>query len=115
MDDDDAVARYLDGIAPAVRPLYDRLAGLIRADFPEATVALSYEMPTFRVGDRRLYVAAWKQHVSLYGWGEDRDGGFVERHPELTSGRGTIKLRPKAAAAIDDEELRALIAGALGA
>ena len=72
-------------------------------------------MPTFCVGDRRLYLAAWKQHVSLYGWAEGRDGCFVERHPELTSGRGPIKLRPKDAATIDDDELRAVIAGALGA
>ena len=114
-DDDAAVAHYLDGISPAVRPLFDRLAGLIHASFPQATVALSYDMPTYRVDDRRLYLAAWKQHVSLYGWGEGRDGGFVDRHPELTSGRGTIKLRPKDAATIDDEELRALIGGALGA
>ena len=110
-----AVAAYLAAIAPAVRPLFDRLDGLVRAAFPEATVVMSYDMPTYRVGDRRLYLAAWKQHVSLYGWSEGNDGGFVARHPELTSGRGTIKLRPKDAAAVDDDELRALVTGALGA
>jgi uncharacterized protein YdhG (YjbR/CyaY superfamily) len=106
---------YLTTIAPAVRPLFDRIDGLIRAAHPDVATTISYDMPTYVVGDRRLYLAAWKQHVSLYGWSEGRDGGFVERHPELTSGRGTIKLRPKDAATIGDDELRALVAGALGA
>jgi uncharacterized protein YdhG (YjbR/CyaY superfamily) len=113
--DDGAHQAYVTGIAPAVRPLFDRIDGLIRGAFPAVTTTISYDMPTYVVGDRRLYLAAWKQHVSLYGWSEGRDGGFVDRHPELTSGRGTIKLRPKDAAAIDDDELRSLIAGALGA
>ena len=111
-----AVESYVAAIAPGVRPLFDRIEGLIHSSFGsgEVTVGMSYDMPTYQRGDRRLYVAAWKQHVSLYGWSEGRDGGFVARHPQLTSGRGTIKLRPRDAAAIDDEELRALVIGALG-
>jgi hypothetical protein len=108
------MAAYLDAIGPRVRPLFDRIHDLILAAYPDATIGLSYRMPTYGVGDRRLYLAAWKQHVSLYGWSAGDDGGFVARHPELTSGRGTLKLRPKDAVAVSDYELQALIAGALG-
>jgi hypothetical protein len=51
--------------------------------------------------------------VSVYGWRAHRDGGFLARHPALSSGKGTIRIRVKDAEGISDEELRALPGGAL--
>ena len=109
----EAVREYVDAIPAASRPLFDRLHDLILAAYPGAAVVLSYRMPTYRVGDRRLYVAAWKHGVSIYGWQQDRNGGFVDRHPTFSSGRGTIRLRPEDAAGIADDELSELLRGAL--
>lgn len=50
----DAFRQYIDGIAPEFRPLFDRVDRLTRALHPEATVGISYAMPTYRVGKRRL-------------------------------------------------------------
>lgn len=111
----DAVQEYVDAIAPEHRPLFDRVSGLILEAFPETSPTLSYGMPTYRVGERRLHVGAWQHGISIYGWGKDRDGGFTTRHPELVSGRGTIRLRPKDAAGITDDELRGLVRAALEA
>ena len=110
---DDAVRRYIDGIEPANRALFDRVHGLIMDAHPEATVSISYQIPTYRVGQRRLYLAAWKHGVSLYGWQADRDGGFSERHPDLLSGKATLRLRHDSADAIPDAELRDLALAAL--
>ena len=110
---DDAARAYIDAIDPDHRPLFDRIQRLIVADHPDVDVVISYQIPTFVVGGRRLYVGAWKHGVSLYGWGADEASGSVARHPELTSGKGTIRLRPADAAAIDDVELGALLRGAL--
>ena len=57
-------------------------------------MALSYGMAGYRVGRRRLNLGVWKHGVSVYGWRRDRDGGFVAKHPELSSGKGTIRIRP---------------------
>lgn len=111
MDED--VQQYVEAIPAEQRPLFDRVQGLILAAFPQARVYLSYKMPTYEVGSRRLHVGAWTHGVSLYGWDADRDGGFVERHPELSSGRGTIRIRPRDAAEISDDELTQLLRGAL--
>ncbi|HET9556091.1 MAG TPA: DUF1801 domain-containing protein, partial [Actinomycetota bacterium] len=81
----------------------------------DASVSISYGIPTYRTGRRRLYLGAWKHGVSLYGWGQDRDGGFGARHPELVTGKGTIRLRPEDAGAIGDTELQALVEAALDA
>ena len=105
---------YIDAINAEHRPLYDRLQGLILEGFPDATVSVTYGIPTFKVGKRRVYLGAWQHGVSVYGWQDNRDGGFTERHPELLSGKATIRLRPEDAEEISDDEFRTLIAATLG-
>lgn len=110
---DDAVREYIDAIPADHRALFDRVHDLILEVAPEAEVVISYEIPTYKVDRARLYVGAWKHGISLYGWGEGRDGGFIGRHPELRTGKGTIRLRPEDAEAISDDELRELARAAL--
>ncbi len=112
---DEAVQGYIDAIAAEHRPLFDRLHRLILAVHPDATVVLSYQIPTYKVGNRRLYVGAWKHGLSIYGWQQGTDGAFIARHPGLKSSKGTIQLRPKDAAAIPDDELSELFRSALDA
>ena len=110
---DDAVKAYIDAIAPEQRPLFDRLHRLVLKTRPDAEVVLSYKIPTYRVGRKRLFLAVWKHGVSIYGWNQGEDGGFGARHHELITGRGTIQLRPADLAAIPDEEFRDLVRAAL--
>ena len=112
---DDEVRAYIDGVAAEHRPLFDRLHRLIIEVRPDTELVLSYQMPTYKVGRRRLYLAAWKHGVSIYGWAAGQDGGFVERHPELLKHKATIQLRPKDAEHITDDEFRELVEAVLGA
>ena len=111
---DPAVHDYIDKISPEHRPLFDRVDRLIRSVAPDASVRISYGIPTYEVGKKRLYVGTWKHGVSLYGWGPGGGGGFVERHPELKTGKGTIQLSADAAAGLSDDELKRLVRAALG-
>jgi hypothetical protein len=104
---------HVDGIAQEFRPLFDRLHGIVMAAHPDATLALAYDMPTYRRGKRRLNLGVWKHGVSVYGWRRDNDGGFASRHQDLLSGKSTIRIRPSDAAGITDEEFVGLLAGAL--
>jgi uncharacterized protein YdhG (YjbR/CyaY superfamily) len=110
---DQAVQGYIDAIAPEHRPLFDRLHRLILAAHPDAAVVLSYKIPTYKVGRRRLFVGAWKHGVSIYGWPQGRETDFVARHPGLRTSKGTIQLRPEDAAGISDAELDDLVRAAL--
>ena len=112
---DEAVQTYIDAVDPAYRPIFDRVHRLIMTAHPDADVVLSYQIPTYKVGKRRLYVGAWQHGISIYGWGQDRDAGFTARHPALKTGKGTIALRPEDAAGIPDDELRDLVRAALEA
>jgi uncharacterized protein YdhG (YjbR/CyaY superfamily) len=112
---DDGVDRYIEQIAPELRPMFDRLQRLILEVHPDVDVVLSYGMPAYETNGRRLHVGVWKHGLSIYGWDQDRNADFVARHPKLVSGAGTIRLRPADAADISDDELRELVRGALDA
>ena len=114
MDMDDEARAYIEAIGPEHRPLFDRIARVIHRSFPEATVTLSYKMPTYKVGSHRLFVGVWKHGVSVYGWGQGRADDFIARHPTLKTSKGTIQLRPEDATAITDGELVELVVAALG-
>jgi uncharacterized protein YdhG (YjbR/CyaY superfamily) len=107
------VQAYIEAIPSGHRPLFDRLHRLILTAHPGAEVTLSYKMPAYRVGNRRIYVGAWKHGISVYGCGQNRDGGFAGRHPEMVTSKGTIQVRPGDAAGVPDEELLALTRAAL--
>jgi hypothetical protein len=91
---DAGVAAYIAAIPPEHRPLFVRLHAIVLAGHPDADVALSYGMPAYRVGDRRLNLGEWNHGVSVYGFRGDNDSGFVQRHPKRSSGKGTIRIRP---------------------
>jgi hypothetical protein len=109
----DEVLAYIEALDPARRSLFERLHALVLEAHPEAAVGLAYNMPVYRVGSRRLSLGAWKHGVSVYGSRKDNDGGFLARHPKLSSGRGTIRISPRDAEGISDDELRGLVGGAL--
>lgn len=112
---DEAVQAYIDGIAAEHRPLFDRLDRLILTVYPDAAVVLSYNIPTYQVGKRRLHVGAWKHGVSIYDWQQGGDDAFTARHPALKTSKGTLQLRAEDAAAIPDDELSELVRAALAA
>jgi hypothetical protein len=84
---------------------------LILAADPDAAVVLSYQIRTYKVGNRHLYVGTWKHGLSIYGWEQGRARGFVARHPALKTSKWTIQLPPADAADISDEELSDLVRG----
>jgi uncharacterized protein YdhG (YjbR/CyaY superfamily) len=110
---DGAVRDYIDAIAPEHRPLFDRLHRLVLEAHPDVALVISYKIPTYKVGRRRLFLGAWKHGVSIYGWDQGRDAGFTARHPKLKTARGTIRLRPEDAAGIPDDEFCDLVRSAL--
>jgi uncharacterized protein YdhG (YjbR/CyaY superfamily) len=110
--DPDAAA-YIAAIPSEHRPLFDRVHRLVVEACPDAEVAWSYKMPTYRVGKRRLHVGVWAHGLSLYGWKATGDGGFALRHPGTRTSTGTIRLRSDDAADIEDDDIRALAAAVL--
>ena len=105
---------YVDGIASDTRPLFDRIHRLFVGEFPDIDVGIAYKMPVYRRAARSLNVGAWKHGVSIYGFTDEGASPILERHPELFSGRGTLRITLADADDIRDEELLHLVRSALG-
>ena len=111
MNDD--VAAYVDALEGDHRRLFDRVHRLVMEVQPGAQVVISYKMPTYVAGERRLHVGVWKHGVSFYGWEHGAGSDLVTRRPHLDSGRGTLRLPLSEAEQIGDDELRTFLAAAL--
>ena len=111
---DKAVAEYIDAIKADQRPLFDRVHRLIMEVRPDVEMVLSYKMPTYVSGARRLHVGVWKHGLSFYGWEQGRNAALVARHPALDNGKGTLRLPMGDAVNISDDELREFAAAVLG-
>ncbi len=110
---DRQVTEYMEHVPSEHRPLFDRVHRLILEACPDADVTFAYNMPTYRLGKRRLHVAAWGHGISIYGWKARGDGGFTRRYPQTRTSTGTIRLRMNQAATIADGEIRELARAAL--
>lgn len=108
---DTKLQAYIDAIDPEHRALFDRLHRIMMRVHPDAAFVFAYKMPTYRIGKRRLHLAVWHHGISIYGWRRNNDGGFSVRHPELLSGKSTLRIRPKDAAGISDREFEGLLGG----
>jgi uncharacterized protein YdhG (YjbR/CyaY superfamily) len=76
-------------------------------------MVLSYRMPTYKVGKRRLHVGEWKHGISVYGWQQGKEVAFASRHPEAKTSKGTIRIRPEDSGSISDDDLCELVRAAL--
>ena len=90
---DPAVQNYIDAIPETHRPLFDCLHSLILELYPDARVVISYRIPTYWVGRRRVYLGLWKGGVSLHAISGELIEEFRQRHPAIKTGKGSLNFR----------------------
>jgi uncharacterized protein YdhG (YjbR/CyaY superfamily) len=87
-----SIDEYIATFPAATQEVLQELRRRVHAAVPDAEERISYQIPTFAVdGQYVIYVAGWKNHVSIYPVPE----GHAERDAELApylSGQGTVKL-----------------------
>ena len=87
-----SVEDYLDSLGPEVRGVLEDVRATLHEAVPEGEDAITYNMPTLMIGERRVvHYAGWKKHVSLYPAPDGDDALERDLAPYL-SGRGTVKL-----------------------
>lgn len=86
---DDYIASFPDD----VQPVLETLRQTIHEAAPTAEEKISYNMPTFVVGERALiHFAGWKEHISLYPVSTAMERSLEELNDYKTSGKGTIQF-----------------------
>lgn len=88
-DVDDYMAQLQDDRRAAM----EQLRNTIRAAAPDATEAISYNMPSFRQDGRFLVsYEAFKRHYSLFPWNDEMVEELGEELKPYAVGKGTIRL-----------------------
>lgn len=62
----DGVKRYLDAVPAERKSIIDKLHQLIVGLYPDASVSMTYRMPTYKVHNGWVAVATQKRYISLY-------------------------------------------------
>lgn len=57
---------YLAGVSGRQRELLDELRAIVEAAAPEASEAIAYGMPTYRLNGNLVHFATGARHVGLY-------------------------------------------------
>jgi uncharacterized protein YdhG (YjbR/CyaY superfamily) len=87
------VDEYLAGLPADRRTVMAQLRRTIRAAAPDATEAVAYNMPAFRLGGRFLVsYEAYKRHYSLFPWSDEMVAELGEELRPHAVGRGTIRF-----------------------
>jgi uncharacterized protein YdhG (YjbR/CyaY superfamily) len=91
------VADYIAKLPPTARKAVKRLRALIKGTAPGLTERISYGIPTFDLdGKRLLYIAGWKDHVSVYPVTPAMVRELKDALKPYRSGRGTLRFEPDA-------------------
>lgn len=86
------VDEYIQTFPPSTQEILQNIRRLIHEAAPQATEAISYNIPVFNQDGRYLvYFSGWKQHVSLYPI-PDGDAEFQKLIKTYESGKGTLKF-----------------------
>ena len=64
-----SVADYLKAVPPAQRAALQKVRKTIKAAAPEAAELISYGIPAYKHHGMLVYIAAFKNHCSLFGVG----------------------------------------------
>ncbi len=87
------VDEYMAGLPDDRRTAMERLRGAIRAAAPNATEAIAYNMPAFRLDGRFLVsYEAYKRHYSLFAWSDEMLAELGASLEPYAVGRGTIRF-----------------------
>jgi len=88
------VDEYIRSQPGAVQAILEQVRSAIREAIPEAEEVISYQIPAFKLHERRpvLYFAGWKEHYSLYPAGTRLVEAFKDELAPYQVSKGTIRF-----------------------
>ena len=88
------VADYIAGNPPDARRALKQLRSAIKAAAPGITERISYRIPMFELDGRYLlYIAAFKEHVSVYPVTGAMVAKYGKALARYRAGKGTLRFR----------------------
>jgi uncharacterized protein YdhG (YjbR/CyaY superfamily) len=82
---------YIAEFPRDVQPLLEKVRAAIRKAAPDATEAISYGMPTFKLHGNMIHFAGYNQHIGLYP-GSRPIEEFKDELTKYKTSKGTVQL-----------------------
>ena len=82
---------YIDGFAPNVQKILQKIRKTIQKAAPGAEEAISYQIPTFKLNGNLIYFAGFQNHVSVYPAPRGAKD-FKEELAVYEGGKGTVRF-----------------------
>ena len=87
------VTAYIEGFPAPARAALTRVRGVIRRAVPGAEEMISYQIPAYKLHGRPvLFIAAWKEHYSLYPSNSRLVSAFKKELSKYELSKGTIRF-----------------------
>ena len=77
------IDEYIEGFPSNVQKILQKIRKTIQKAAPDATEAISYAIPTFKLNGNLIHFAAYQNHIGLYPAprGVVGDGATGDAHP----------------------------------
>jgi len=85
------IDEYIQAFPPHVQVILQKIRQTVRKAAPDATEAISYQMPTFRLNGNLVHFAAHKNHVGFYPT-PTGTAAFKNELAQYKSGKGSIRF-----------------------
>ena len=85
------IDEYIADFPPDVQPLLEKVRAAIRKAAPDATEAISYRMPTFKLHGNMIHFAGYDHHIGLYP-GSRPIEEFKDELTKYKTSKGTVQL-----------------------
>ena len=85
------IDEYIADFPPDVQPLLEKVRAAIRKAAPDATEAISYQMPTFKLQGNLIHFAGYNHHIGLYP-GSRPVEAFKDELTKYKTSKGTVQL-----------------------
>jgi|ERR1700752_305191 len=85
------IDEYIADFPRDVQPLLEKVRAAIRKAAPDATEAISYQIPTFKHHGNLIHFAGYAHHIGLYP-GSRPIAEFKDELADYETSKGTIRL-----------------------
>jgi uncharacterized protein YdhG (YjbR/CyaY superfamily) len=86
-----SIDEYIEEFPENIRTILENIRRTVREAAPEATEAISYQMPAFKLHGNLVYFAAFKNHIGFYPTPSGIEAFKDELSPYKTS-KGAIQF-----------------------
>lgn len=86
------IDEYIEAFPPNVQNILEKMRETIKKAAPEATEAISYQMPAFKLNGKNLvFFAAFKKHIGFYSIPTGIEA-FNEELSQYKQGKGSVQF-----------------------